>query len=188
MKSFVNLTQEQAEAAHKGTITQHRVPIKPQPRIMTNLDDSEPNETLVWKGINITPDALINYCPYSIGEQVYIRETFGIDEDDQPVIFYKGETPDWGGKWTPSIHMPLKAARTIVTITDIRAQRIQDINKDQHDEVLREGYPFGYDIATLSESPVVTFSRLWNSIYPGSWERNDFCWVFAYTMGGNELK
>jgi len=77
---------------------------------------------------------------------------------------------------TPTIRpseMPLWASRITLEVTEIRAQRIQDISEKD----------------AISESVVVPrcgFAAFWNSFYPGSWERND--WVWAYSFKVLEVK
>jgi len=70
------------------------------------------------------------------------------------------------------LFMPEWAARYFITITDVRAERLQEISRDN---ILAEGiYPFPYHNKT-------EFKNLWNSInkdYP--WESNP--WAFAYSF------
>ena len=128
-------------------------------------------------------------CPFSVGDEVYIKETWAIDEDDQLVIFYKGQTPDWGGKWHSPLFMPAWAARTVVAITDIRAPRVQDISENDAlaEGVTRQLYnSFGYG-GELSEEEFnftkarFAFRLLWDSIHgSGAWARNDWVWKYSF--------
>jgi hypothetical protein len=83
-------------------------------------------------------------------------------------------------KWRPSIHMPKWAARIWLEVTGVKVERVQDISED---DAKREGVrlyiPNGYEAQDLRgfKKP---FRDLWESIYPGSWDRND--WVAAYTF------
>ena len=138
----------------------------------------------------------------SIGDRLYVRETFRIDVAESPPIDVHGHPTctevveyraDDDGEfdgylpWTPSIHMPKALARIWLRVTDVRVQRIQDISEEdafaegcrpQFDKDVVEdvnGIPMNPHIDARQD-----FQKLWNSIYPDSWERND--WVGAYTF------
>jgi len=101
---------------------------------------------------------LMEMCPYSVGDEVYIKETHRFLQGN-------GKPNDFG--W---------AARTIVEITDIRAQQIQSISED---DAIAEGVQGDetYDQST----PRMCFEALWDSIHgEGAWERNEFVWVFSF--------
>lgn len=66
--------------------------------------------------------------PYQPGDILYVRETW----KQAPNGYYYYE--DWQRndiaditKWKPSIHMPKEAARIWLKVTDVRAERLQDI-------------------------------------------------------------
>jgi len=154
------------------------------------------------------------YCPYSIGEQVYIKESFkyidfcllDIGELHPRVkVEYKADnTQEWvkgdvktqitiPDKWRPSIFMPAWAARTVVTITGVGAQRVQDISED---DAIAEGLVHNA-FWDMWESPLhsgslidwykTAFKQLWDSMHgPGSWERNDWVWKYSFIRRGYE--
>lgn len=68
-----------------------------------------------------------------------------------------------------------ESARYFFEITGVRVERIQDITDN---EVFKEGIDVD---GTSANGHIFTarehFHGLWKSIYPGSWERND--WIFA---------
>ena len=185
-------TPWKAQAIHESNIEwQTRRRIKPQP---TGAD--------YWTGYRMAPEMPWSFYPntknaepkilkprYNVGEEVYIKETWAIDEDDQLVIFYKGQTPDWGGKWHSPLFMPAWAARTVVAITDIRAPRVQDISENDAlaEGVTRQLYnSFGYG-GELSEEEFnftkarFAFRLLWDSIHgSGAWARNDWVWKYSF--------
>jgi len=151
-----------------------------------------------WKSKGFKFDVCAgNAAPYHFDETVYIKEAFSITQGDgNPNDFYV--TYRSGGvvafrdnavildypintKWMSPLFMPAWAARYFLKIKDIRPERLQEINSDRHDEVLKEGYPFIYDINTLNEHPVNTYARYWNSINgKGSWESNQFVWRYEF--------
>ena len=119
----------------------------------------------------------IELCPFGkIGDRIWVRETWGICPDCN-VPRYKADrgtdTYSVRGRWTPSIHMPSWASRITLEITDVRAERVRDITEG---DAVKEGVKCGIDCPDFR----IAFGRLWDSIYPGSWERNDFCWVIEF--------
>lgn len=71
-------------------------------------------------------------APYWPGDILYVRETWAAwsrTEGLVPKLYYKadGNAPD-SIKWHPSIHMPKEAARLFLRVTDVRVERLQDID------------------------------------------------------------
>lgn len=80
--------------------------------------------------------------PYKPGDILYVRETWAypsgieIKNGAAPQMYlYKADVfqPAAWDKWRPSIHMPRKAARIFLRVTDVRAERLQDITPEQID-------------------------------------------------------
>lgn len=78
--------------------------------------------------------------PYQPGDILYVRETW----KQAPNGYYYYE--DWQRgdiadltKWKPSIHMPKEAARIWLKVTDVRVERLQEIDEDG---VWNEGFRF----------------------------------------------
>ncbi len=67
-------------------------------------------------------------------------------------------------------------ARTFMTITDVRVERLQEISMD---DCFAEGITETRDSNdTLIFTPFDNFKTLWDSIHgPGAWDRNDWVWV-----------
>ncbi len=106
---------------------------------------------------------------YLPSETVYIKETWVKWIDD--VIYYKAsENPENAFKWKSPRFMPFWAARSHARIVSVRPERIREITIA---DVRDEGIPQhgGYAITS--------FYELWESLYPGSWEKNDWCWVYT---------
>lgn len=100
-------------------------------------------------GDRFAPEKL---CRYQPGDILYIRETYCPNYFDTSIAVgckcksrhaYKADyckesigdiVPE--PKWTPSIHMPKKAARIWLKVTDVRVERLQDITEEQ---AYREG-------------------------------------------------
>lgn len=127
---------------------------------------------------------LTNKMPYQIGDILYVRETFCHYEKhhiiDGVQYAYKADaTPeserarkDYGYKWHPSIHMPKEAARIFLQVTNVRVERLQDIDDDG---VVAEGLEIG-----------APFDELWDSTIKKSdidkygWAANPFVWVIEF--------
>ena len=156
MKSLL-MTPDNAQKCFEGIKTQTRRIIKPQPiSIVSELKEhsSVPGYWIPYsedkRMVNNNPGSRKNdcgyYCPYRIGEQVYIREIhkfiqgdgkpndFGVEYKSGQIIWWR----DNGGqfnypiieKWRSSIHMPEWAARTKPVITNVRVERVQDISEE----------------------------------------------------------
>lgn len=74
--------------------------------------------------------------PYEPGDILYVRETWNEDilfEDERRYFFRADENDDMVDEidWRPSIHMPKKAARIWLKVTDVRVERLQDITEEQ---------------------------------------------------------
>lgn len=77
----------------------------------------------------------------------------------------------------PSIHMPKWVSRLTLVVTDVRAQRLQDISDK---DAAAEGWP-GTSGPETPKPPVIWFRDLWNATYgPEAWEANP--WVSAITF------
>lgn len=87
---------------------------------------------------------------YQPGDILYVRETWcalPVNEAGHmrghSVYYYKADRdlrPEgWRGNWHPSIHMPKEAARIWLDVTDVRVERLQEIDEDG---VWNEGFRF----------------------------------------------
>lgn len=142
-------------------------------------------------GVGPTGHSLFK-SPYQIGDIIYVRETWcdpTPDHDMYPILYkadfpqyYSPEETEWGGeltltgneyKWRPSIHMPKEAARIFLRVTNVRVERLHEMNNA---EARKEGmkkplYPLGQ------------FIDLWNSIVKEDgkrFETNPWVWVIEF--------
>ena len=128
--------------------------------------------------------------PYRPGDILYVRETWAPFYEtmySDPVIGYRyySETDEeikeripeylnwfWPGRWSPSIHMPRKAARIFLRVTDVRVERLQDMPP--------------YDIAFEGFRKQKDFIELWNNtLKPADralygWDANPWVWVIEF--------
>jgi len=134
-----------------GRKTQTRRVVKPQPP--PEFDWNPEASLFVRKG---DPFGLIRRAPYSVGDLLYVRETWapGYDhsaEDGTASIIFRADgaehvakagitTADkWArifsedgwddSRWRPSIHMPKWAARLWLEVTAVRCERLHDISE-----------------------------------------------------------
>ena len=126
--------------------------------------------------------------PYSVGDTLYIRETWYKDigrymyrasYSNQEKFYRDGKEIEM--KWHPSIHMPKEAARIFLKVTDVRVERLQEMDcKD----AMKEGVD--PRLCINLKHTVVKFQKLWNSTIKKSdlerygWEANPWVWVIEF--------
>lgn len=186
---------EMVRALLAGNKTQTRRIIKQQP---LNFEKFDTEKCITYK------------CPFGkLGSLIYVRETFGFHDPDYynyetPMdVVYLAElnrpVTRMPEKWKPSIHMPRWASRLTLKINSVRVERIQDISEE---DAMKEGiksYPFtpcdGFPIcsgfthlqnddgkSSLHPSATKAFEKLWFSVYPKSWNKNEWVWVIDFEV------
>ena len=163
---------------------------------------------------------IIAYAPYKVGDILYVRETWstqydGIhDNNGYGIYVYKADGTILdnsemisSSKWHPSIHMPKVAARLFLKVTDIKAQRLQDITEDQAKAEGIKSYTkdekvYKYAVnddwwmdycnkhkkagtwwQQMPTTAKEAFKYLWNSCgykWPSSWSGNPWIWVIEF--------
>ena len=155
------------------------------------LADTDKNDSSYLK----IPDEYGDYhdakdlCKYQVGDILYVRETWQDLSDDKGEYVYLADGDkgladrDWGVikakdiKWRPSIHMPRKAARIFLKVTDVRIERVQDITEKQ---VAKEGFVSSFD---MESDTLYFFAKTWDNIYKDKgfgWESNPYVWVVVF--------
>lgn len=78
--------------------------------------------------------------------------------------------------WKPSIHMPRKACRLVLEITNVRVERLRDMSQQ---DARAEG-------VIAASGPIeagLAFRQLWESIYgTDSWQANPWVWVIEFKV------
>lgn len=154
--------------------------------------------------------------PYQPGDILYVRETWcalPVNEAGHmrghSIYYYRADgdlRPEgWRGKWRPSIRMPKEAARIWLKVTDVRVERLQEIDEDG---AWDEGFKFKPPCLTrvsadghtcVLDGPCMSsikycdmtigelFGReLWNSTIKKSdldrygWDANPWVWVIEF--------
>ena len=153
-------------------------------------------------------------CPYGQpGDVLWVRETFLIKNGEYPTdwgILYKSDlgvseleySKELKVKWKPSLFMPKAACRIFLRITNVRVERLHDINeadaKQEGVEVKEYGsHPFfctrdysykknsngfwpGF-CADTGDQFSRSFKSLWRSINgEQSWNDNPWVWVIEF--------
>ena len=116
-------------------------------------------------------------------------------KDEYGCFVYKADNPNFA--WHPSIHMPKEAARIFLRVTDVRVERLQDINSAG---AIAEGCdgrgyrPSSGTDGTLSIVPVdfsvERFQTVWDKTVPRNpckfkrnpwyWKDNPYIWVIEF--------
>ena len=188
---------EMVRAILDGKKTETRRVVTPQPEFRNGetgfyilMDDG--SFELKIDGYEYTSDYPIT-PKYYRGDILYVRETFIKTGTDNPKYFYKADChPSLHHlyKFSPSLHMPKEAARLFLRVTDVRAERLQEI-----DEVGTAKEGIRTDVLTCRfDDPdfveniggVPIFAKLWDStvrkdaIDKFGWDANP--WVFVYSF------
>lgn len=152
--------------------------------------------------------------PCQPGDVLYVRETWRVRDcigdyakgtkrveieyragSDSHIIYPTGPDFDkWRqrAKWHPSIHMPKEAARIFLRVTNVRAERLQDISPiGIRMEGIQSQRIDEWDCEATPESMnLFEFQQVWNSTipkhpnkfkrYPYYWEDNPWVWVIEF--------
>ena len=206
----INFKPEMIQAIIERRKTQTRRVIKPQPFLRDNdwwCWIPRKNTEIQWHEI-YDMKMITDYARYRVGETVYIKEAWAVDKryDNLPPskiprtpIYFKDheiaeDIEPTLGRWRSPLHLPSWYARYFITITDVRAERLQEISLA---DIFAEGCPVkkaDYNIDPdegyyLQNDAYEWFVYIWNSInkdYP--WESNPFIfrYEFEYRGGLNE--
>ena len=188
---------EMIRAIRSGKKTMTRRVIRPQPEGAYTVISMDENERVAYFMCNY-PNSSEHFewsvaakAPYWTNDILWVRETW---TEFHGAYFYKADFRDCleplmdaqDAKWHPSIHMPRTAARIFLRVTDVRAERLQDITPEEVDaEGCKE---WGYSAKTgelLPSSPVL-FSVRWNQTIEKSdlprygWDANPWVWVIEF--------
>lgn len=134
-----------------------------------------------------------NLCPYGkVGDVLWVRERWMklIHRDRESEYGYPTEvhSPE-KLKWKPSIHMPKDIARIWLEVTDVRVERLQDINEEdaieEGVEQNRDGSWHDYLEPTRlwQDCAKASFQSLWMKLNGlESWNSNPFVWVISFKV------
>ena len=123
--------------------------------------------------------------PYQQGDILYVRETWckGSWMNEKERYYYKADDNDFHCVWHPSIHMPKEAARIWLKVTDVRVERLQNIDGKGCVKEGIEEEPLKY---VGDEFVKGMFHDLWDSAIKKSdidrygWDANPWVWVIDF--------
>jgi hypothetical protein len=131
-------------------------------------------------------------CPIAqVGDRLWVRESIECEIiKGNAVVKYKADGAttglhpwDYTKSYAPSIHMKKKHARIWVEVTDIRAEKLQDITEidSQFEGVVAAfSYPNSERIMTTPEYRA-GFARIWEET-GGKWADNPWVWVIGFKV------
>ncbi len=192
MKPII-MSAESVRAILDGRKTQTRRVIKPQPlwiEVPTFINGK-------WVGAysrdpNITNPTYEMACPYGQpGDRLWVRETWAdmsnVSLDGERHATYKqfdGDKLD-NIPWKSPIFMPRWASRITLEVTDVRAERLQDIT---HESILAEGWHSGLYEPLKARVVGANDARAWyialwdaiNARRGYAWDSNPWVWVVEF--------
>lgn len=190
------LNGDEVRAILEGRKTQVRRVIKPQPEIFNEGHSWIWEHSPGWRaaGINAGLESLsmqlVALCRYGkVGDRLWVRETwlpfdahdifngrrYAYAADTQPGSDGDQARIDLGYKWRSSSSMPRCASRITLEITDVRAERIQNITP-------MDARAEGSYLATDPDDEG-GFINLWDSINDKrgyGWSTNPWLWVVEF--------
>lgn len=114
--------------------------------------------------------------PYQPNDILYVRETWADGYDGY--VYKADDKLEWKVvKWHPSIHMPKEAARIWLKVTNVRIERLQDIDIAGCE---KEGCQCGHN------GDIFEFMSIWDSTIKKpelgkyGWETNPWVWVIEF--------
>lgn len=140
---------------------------------------------------------------YAPGDRLWAREAWfdATPHMDAPhfwnrkvPLHYRADGDDIGcHRWRPSIHMPRRASRLTLTVTDVRVQRLQQISKGDAaaegiarctNDPRRWARYCGLPWERGWFDPVTSFKHLWSQINGWSaWDTNPWVVAVTFTVG-----
>jgi hypothetical protein len=134
------------------------------------------------------------YCdPYRGENKPFTHFTFWTKENKMclPIgnVKIKGkETCHWNPPFgVPGDRLVIKQAPHItLEITNVRVERVSEISEE---DARKEGVQKSWAYEMDTPDGIVSYSTfragfkgLWNSLYPGSWDRDDWVWVYEFKL------
>ena len=164
---------DMVRAILEGRKTVTRRVAKPQPRAIYHNGKIYDDDELYVVAENQNGKFEQVVLPYRPSDILYVRETWNKAPFRYDEFIYKADGcygPDM--PWHPSIHMPREAARIFLRVTDVRVERLQEINDDG---VVSEGMEIGAPFDDLWDSTIKKADR---TLY--GWEANPWVWVIEF--------
>jgi hypothetical protein len=178
-----------------GQKTQTRRPVKPQP-----LGDAagvyadrynHGSDWAFWLPDNRMTEPRTWRCPYGApGDRLWVRESWADGRRIYPFdpFIFRAATDAYDEeicrkeddrfRWRPSIHLPRRAARLVIDVTDVRVERLWDVSDA---DACAEGVMADWDGDPSVAAPRGRFRALWERINGAfSWDPNPWVWVVTF--------
>jgi hypothetical protein len=184
-----NKTQTRRVATRKGydneiqsqkyVCYEHSLDNKP----LYNFHNNEPGHNHIKCGVGV-------WSKYAIGDILWVRETWKRDPvSGEPLYKADGalETAMQSVRpWRPSIHMPRSAARLFLQVTDVHAERLQNITRE---DCIAEGVQDTIGMSAPENeyahgnTAIGNYRELWDSLNAKrgfGWDANPWVWVYEF--------
>jgi len=192
--------------------TETRRVVRPQPPPCQTGPDAMYAFGKGWRFSGVVYDGdAVEVCPYGVpGDRLWVRETWGIHKDIEPVydaggkvgkgfLAYRAGSGDdlMDGcpttlikRWRPSIHMPKWAARLWLEVVEVRVERVQSMSNYSW---VADFCPTLGDQQRALESFVGEqfqkehSKKLWDRLNAKrgfGWDANPWVWVIRFAMPG----
>lgn len=174
--------------------------VRPQPYVIPENSSGEYAE-FHWDRYaymdNVFPEpaTMVDFCPHArVGDTLLVQETHCADVDfDGRMIgvctFKAGCAPDEMRKhaWRPPVMLSREFCRFALHITQIRAERLQDISDD--DVIAEQGVGNYFARGEFRNVAGVhlAFRDMWNMYHPKDWQYERDPWVWALTFDVKRL-
>lgn len=164
------------------------------------------NKSILFEHEMVPHCSYMKDAPYQVGDILYVRETWYYEShmedltDGEPDLpngkyshryIYKASSTDYPvnvgvgeHRWKPSLHMPKEAARIFLRVTDVRVERLQEIDRlwrNYDEEGMRNPKTENISIAMQER-----FIKTWNSTLKKSdidrfgWQANPWVGVIKF--------
>ena len=166
--------------------------------------DSTPDQTVAAFGHNDT-QTIFKRCPYGApGDQLWVREAWATVKwfDDRPprdchpherppALWYKSvdvgaslHSPN-RGKWRHARFMPRWASQLLLTVTDVKVERLHRIGEESAKaEGVAPEWVVSVERGESYQSYCVAFVTLWDAINGEShpWSSNPWVWAITFEV------
>lgn len=139
------------------------------------------------------------WCRVQAGDRLWVRESFAEADLPRGAAYMADHYGDPRGLgWRPSIHMPRRASRITLTVTDVRRQRLQEISEEdaraegiarfRNGDMIMYGIavPDGHELAGLCARE--TYTSLWCDLHgPSAWNDDPVVIALTFTVAQRNI-
>lgn len=176
-----------------GRKSQTRRVLKPQPdpgQFFGSMTYVEAQSLLICRNATGMRQAI--RVPYAPRDRLWVKEAHAFDieantVDEREIIWYRATQPVDEVHWRSPIHMPRRASRLTLLVTDVRVQRLQEISEDdaRAEGVLPDGFGGyrGHEGTIGYPTAIWAFRHICHSIHgPGAWDANPWVAAISFTV------